>query len=99
MPRLIVDLLADGRLRQLGRRLIVFHAPEFMSADEAEQFEAFLRERWNAPDAPETEWTTIASATRAIAELRAQPGADHEALNGIAVFIRQITRGDAELDF
>ncbi len=96
--REIVDLLADGRLRQLGRRLIAFHAPEFMSADEAEQFEAFLRERWNAPDAPGTEWTTIASATRAIAELRAKPGADQDALNDIAVFIRQIMRGDAELD-
>lgn len=94
----IVGLLTDVRLRQLGRRLIAFHAPEFMSVDEAEQFEAFLRERWNAPDAPGTEWTTIASATRAIAELRAKPGADQDALNGIAVFIRQITRGDAELD-
>lgn len=89
--REIVDLLADGRLRQLGRRLIAFHAPEFMSADEAEQFEAFLRERWNAPDAPGTEWTTIASATRAIAELRAKPGADSGALNEIAAFIRQRT--------
>lgn len=76
--REIVDLLADGRLRQLGRRLIAFHAPEFMSADEAEQFEAFLRERWNAPDAPGTEWTTIASTMRALAELRAKPGANRE---------------------
>lgn len=96
--REIVDLLADVRLRQLGRRLIAFHAPEIMTADEAKQLEAFLRERWDAPDAPETEWTTIASAMRAIAELRAKPGADQDALNGIAVFIRQITRGDAELD-
>lgn len=89
--REIVDLLADVRLRQLGRRLIAFHAPEFMSADEAEQFEAFLRERWNAPEAAETEWTTIASATRAIAKLRAKPGADQNSLDNIVLFVRQRT--------
>jgi len=86
----IVGLLTDARLRQLGRRLIAFHAPETMTADEAEQFEAFLRERWHAPEAPEVEWTTIASATRAIAEMRAQPGADQGALDDIADYIRQM---------
>lgn len=89
--RRIVDLLADVRLRQLGRRLIAFHAPEIMTTDEAEQFEAFLRERWNAPDVPETEWTTIASATHAIAELRTRPGADKRTLHEIAAFISQRT--------
>jgi len=87
----IVGHLADARLRQLGRRLIAVHAPETMTVAEAEQFEAFLRERWNAPDVPENEWTTIASATRAIAELRAQAGTDQEALDDIAAFIRQMT--------
>lgn len=87
----IVALLNDVRLRQLGRRLIAFHAPEAMTADEAEQFEAFLRERWNAPDGPETEWTTITSASRAIAELGRQPGVDQEALENIAAFISQRT--------
>ena len=87
----IVGLLADVRLRQLGRRLIAFHAPEIMTADEAEQFDAFLHERWNAPDGPETEWTTITSSTRAIAELGRQPGVDQEALENIAAFISQRT--------
>lgn len=94
----VVGLLTDVRLRQLGRRLIAFHAPEIMTAEEAEQYEAFLRARWNAPEAPETEWTTIASATLAISELRMQPGADQDALNDIAVFITQITSSDTELD-
>jgi len=62
-----------------------------MTVAEAEQFEAFLRERWNAPDVPENEWTTIASATRAIAELRTQPGADQAVLDDIAEFIRQFS--------
>jgi len=87
----IVRHLADARLRQLGRRLIAFHAPETMTDAEAAQFEAFLHERWNAPEVPETEWTTITSAGRAIAELRTQPAADQGVLDDIAEFIRQMT--------
>ena len=88
----IVGLLTDTRLRQLGRRLLAFHAPETMTEAEISQFDAFLHERWNAPDAAETEWTTIASATRAIVEQRALPGADHTALDEIAEFIRKLSR-------
>lgn len=86
----IVALLADARLRQLGRRLIAFNAPETLTADEAAQFDLFLIERWNAPDGPETEWTTIASAMRAIAELQAQLGTDNSALDEIVEFIQQM---------
>jgi exodeoxyribonuclease I len=87
----IVGLLTDARLRQLGRRLIAFYAPETMTADGAAKFDAFLHERWIAAEAPETEWTTIASATRAIAELRAIQGADNAALDDIAEFIHQFS--------
>ncbi len=94
----IVDLLTDARLRQLGRRLIAFHTSSALNAEEAAQFKTFLHERWNAPDAPEIEWTTIASATRAIAQMRTRPGADQKALDDIAALIGQITRLDSELD-
>ena len=87
----IVGLLTDTRLRQLGRRLLAFHAPETMTKAEFAQFDAFLHERWNAPDAPEIEWTTFGSATRAIAVQRALPGADNAALDDIAEFIRQFS--------
>ena len=87
----IAGILTDARLRQLGRRLIAFHAPEILTEADAAQFDGFLHERWNAPDAPKTEWTTIASAKRAIAELQALPGADHAALGDIAAFIRHMT--------
>ncbi|OYU37596.1 MAG: exonuclease I [Pseudorhodobacter sp. PARRP1] len=87
--REVVDLLTDVRLRQLGRRLIAFHAPEIMTAEEAESFKAFLRERWTA-DVPEAEWTTIASAKRAITELRSQLGAENALLDEIDEFIRQV---------
>jgi len=89
--REIIDLLTDARLRQLGRRLIAFHAPEIMTTEEREKFRAFLCERWNAPDAPETEWTTIASARRAIAELRTQLGTENIAIDEIADFIEQMS--------
>jgi exodeoxyribonuclease-1 len=88
--RIIVDLLKDVRLRQLGRRLCAFYAPEVMTAAEAEQFEAFLRERWHAPVATETGWMTIDSATRAIRELRTKVGTDYAHLDEIACFIQQM---------
>ena len=87
----IVGLLADTRLRQLGRRLLAFHAPETMTEAEFSQFDSFLHERWNAPEAPEIGWTTFASAMRAIAEQRALPGADNAVLDDIAEFIRQFS--------
>ena len=62
-----------------------------MTKAEFAQFDAFLHERWNAPDAPEIEWTTIASATRAIAVQQALSGADNAALDDIAEFIRQFS--------
>ncbi len=72
----IVATLTDPRLRQLGRRLVAFHAPELLSADEREQFEAWLKERWSAPDAPGTEWTTLAAAQRMLEEVRAASHVD-----------------------
>ena len=94
----IVNLLTDARLRQLGRRLIAFHTSSALNAEEAAQFKTFLHERWNAPDAPEIEWTTIASAMRAIVQMRTRPGADQKALDDIAALIGKITRLDSELD-
>jgi len=88
----IVDVLTDARLRQLGHRLIAFHAPSALTSEEAVQFKTFLHERWNAPDVPVIEWTTISSAARDIAEMRAKPGMDQEALNDIALFAARQSR-------
>ncbi|MCC0014430.1 MAG: exodeoxyribonuclease I [Hoeflea sp.] len=89
--REIVSRLADARLRQLGRRLIAFHARDTLTAAEAAQFDTFLHERWNAADSPEAGWMTIASAKRAIADLEATPGVDQSALSEISKFVQQIT--------
>ena len=52
----IVSALGDARLRQLGRRLVAFHAPELLSNDERVQYEAWRHARWSAADTLETEW-------------------------------------------
>jgi len=72
----IVATLADPRLRQLGRRLVAFHAPELLSTEEHGQYQAWLQERWSAPDVPETEWTTRDRAHSALDEMRGDDGVD-----------------------
>ncbi len=72
----IVSALSDVRLRQLGRRLVAFHAPEMLSSEEWALYNAWLRDRWAAPDAPDTEWMTADKALHALAEMRAEVGID-----------------------
>lgn len=67
----IVATLEDPRLRQLGHRLVAFHAPELLTIEERAQYRAWLEERWSAPEGPEPEWMTVEKSMRAIAEMRA----------------------------
>ena len=66
----IAATLSDARLRQLGRRLVAFNAPELLSPEERAHYEAWLRERWSAPEVPETEWTSRGRALGALDEMR-----------------------------
>ncbi|MDT8858242.1 exonuclease domain-containing protein [Paracoccaceae bacterium Fryx2] len=66
----IASSLGDSRLRQLGRRLVAFHAPALLSPEEQGQYEGWLRARWSADDVPETEWLTLERSMRAIADMR-----------------------------
>jgi exodeoxyribonuclease-1 len=84
----MVATLADPRLRQLGRRLVAFHAPELLSAEERAQYEAWLLERWSAPDVPETEWTTLDRACSALDELRSDGGIDRGLVSEIEVYLQ-----------
>ena len=90
----IVASLADSRLRQLGRRLVAFHAPELLSAEERGQFEAWLRERWSAPDAPETGWTTRDRAGTALDEMRIDDGLDQAMVAEIATYLQRFDPPD-----
>ncbi|WP_323037739.1 exonuclease domain-containing protein [Pararhodobacter sp.] len=84
----VVASLSDSRLRQLGRRLVAFYAPHLLSPEERAQFEAWLRERWSAPDAPETEWMTIGNAWRALDEIRGNEGLDQALICEIEVYLQ-----------
>ncbi|MGY6697748.1 MAG: exonuclease domain-containing protein [Roseinatronobacter sp.] len=66
----IVATLSDPRLRQLGRRLVAFHAPELLSMEERAQYRAWLERRWSAPDVAETEWTSKDRAHAALNQMR-----------------------------
>ena len=81
----IVEDLGDARLQQLGRRLVAFHAPELLSAEEAGRLEAYLKDKWGAPG--DAKWTTLEGAKAAIAELRDGGAADDAALQEIEAFI------------
>jgi exodeoxyribonuclease-1 len=86
--RSIVAALSDFRLRQLGRRLVAFYSPQLLSTGERLQFEAWLRERWSAPDAPETEWMTAGKARRALDEIRGKEGLDASLVAEIAAYLQ-----------
>ncbi|MFD1510545.1 exonuclease domain-containing protein [Lacimonas salitolerans] len=83
----IVLSLRDSRLQQLGRRLVAFYSPELLNAKEAELFKSYLREKWSAPDVPETEWMTFEKGEVALRDLRAAGAAEPNELDAIAAFL------------
>ena len=83
----IVASLSDPRIRQLGRRLVAFHSPALLNAEETRRFNAYLREKWSADDTPETEWMTLTKARAAIDALRIQEAACVAELDAITTFI------------
>lgn len=85
----ISGTLTDARLRQLGRRLVASHAPELLSPEERGQFDAWLRDRWSAPNAPDIEWTGLAKARDALGELRAKAGIDQELIGEIDAYLQR----------
>jgi exodeoxyribonuclease-1 len=88
----IASSLSDARLRQLGRRLVAFYAPELLSPIERSQYEAWLRARWLAADAPETEWMTVEKSRRSIEEMRADQGLDQTLVSEIATYLDELDR-------
>jgi len=85
----IVAALSDTRLRQLGRRLVAFHAPQLLAPEGRAQYKDWLRERWSAPDAPATEWMTKSKAQRALDEMRADEGMDQTLTIEIAAYLER----------
>ena len=87
--------LSDPRLRQLGRRLVAFYSPELLTTEEMELFKAYLRDKWLAPDVPETEWMTFKKAEAAVGDLRAAGAAEPREVDAIASFLSARCAGGA----
>lgn len=86
----IVATLSDARLRQLGRRLVAFYAPELLSTEERGQYQAWLEDRWSAADVPEIEWTGKHRANAALVQMRANGGVDLALVDEIEAYLLQM---------
>jgi exodeoxyribonuclease I len=86
----IVSSFSDARLRQLGRRLVAFHAPELLSNEERAQYQAWVQGRWSAPDVPETEWTTRDRARAALDEMRSHGNVDLGLVAEIEAYMQRL---------
>ena len=54
----LAEQFEDKRLVQLGRRLIVFHAPHLLSEEQKSAFKSFVKAKWESTD-PDVDWTKI----------------------------------------
>lgn len=83
----IVASFDDARLRQLGRRLLAFYAPELLSEQEKHQYSEWRCDRWFAPADAKAEWMTFEKAHHAISDMRASGPYDPATLQEIEGFI------------
>lgn len=82
----IVASLSDRRLRQLGNRLVAFHSPELLTAEETARFRDYLRSKWLPAAEEKTLWMTLDRADEEIANIQEQRRADDEVLGPIREF-------------
>jgi exodeoxyribonuclease I len=85
----IVAALSDARLRQLGRRLLAFYAPELLTAEDRGKFNLWLQERWSAPSLEGVEWTSFAKAHEALADMRVKGAASLDMIDEIAIYLQR----------
>lgn len=88
----IVARLQDRRLRQLGYRLIAFHAPDLLSSQEVSRFKNYLRDKWFPIDEDSVPWLTAQAAKDQLHGLLAEDRADHKLLSQIENFIEARTK-------
>ena len=65
----LLSRFSDERLKQLGRRLIAFNAPELLTTKEQDAFNAYLKNKWTSEE-EKTEWTTIKNVKEQLDKLR-----------------------------
>jgi exodeoxyribonuclease-1 len=86
----IVASLSDARLRQLGRRLVAFYAPELLSPEERAQYQAWLEARFSAPDVIDTEWTSRDRALGILTEMRCGGEVDRRLVEEIETYLLRV---------
>ncbi|MEL7803206.1 exonuclease domain-containing protein [Sulfitobacter pontiacus] len=81
----LVAKLEDARLRQLGRRLIYWNAPELVSESYAAGAQAAIWDRWmsNEPDAP---WMTKAKVEKQLDEVAIAGAISPDQFKAISAF-------------
>ena len=63
----------DQRLKQLGRRLVSFYAPETGDQSNIERFSQFLKEKWFLREGKKVPWTTFDEVKRQLDEIDEDP--------------------------
>jgi exodeoxyribonuclease-1 len=91
----IVATFEDARLRQLGARLVAFHAPNLLSDSDRRRYIAWRRDRWNASIDTEVEWMTLGKARQALLEMKAASAQEPAMLDEIEAFIVDLGTGIA----
>ena len=82
----LLSRFSDERLKQLGRRLIAFNAPELLTTNEQDAFDAYLKNKWESED-EQAEWTTIENVKKQLNKLRVE-GCDVSLLNDLKDFYK-----------
>jgi exodeoxyribonuclease-1 len=83
------EITPPSNFHQLRDTTVAFYSPELLNPQEKAQFDSYLREKWSAPDAPETGWTTLAKAQAALESLRDAHAAAPQELDEISSFLTE----------
>jgi len=83
----LLSRFSDERLKQLGRRLIAFNAPELLTTKQQDAFNAYLKNKW-ASEEEKTEWTTIKDVKKQLDKLRDE-GCDETLLKELNSFYKK----------
>ncbi|MDA9780193.1 exonuclease domain-containing protein [Amylibacter sp.] len=82
----LLSRFSDERLKQLGRRLIAFNAPELLTTKEQDAFNEYLRNKWVSEE-EKTKWTTIKDVKKQLEKLE-ENGCNISVLNDLKGFYK-----------
>ncbi|MDB9786152.1 exonuclease domain-containing protein [Amylibacter sp.] len=82
----LLSRFSDERLKQLGRRLIAFNAPELLTKKEYDAFDTYLKDKWESED-DQSEWTTTIKIKQQLEKLE-EHGCETSLLNDLKDFYK-----------